>query len=127
MIGWSRVFRAGVYLVPLTMVACAESRPPHPRSANVDVPATDSDDDSENASDLIAEGDRLLNRDVGAAVQSYQEALRLTPEDHALLYKLALAYERQEAWGPMIEVINLIDEPDFQDLFLAGLELKPMT
>jgi uncharacterized 2Fe-2S/4Fe-4S cluster protein (DUF4445 family) len=28
---------------------------------------------------------------------------------------------------PLIQVVNLVDEPDFQDLFLAGLELKPMA
>jgi uncharacterized 2Fe-2S/4Fe-4S cluster protein (DUF4445 family) len=41
---------------------------------------------------------------------------------------LALADEEEpfSSIRPLIQVVNLVDEPDFQDLFVAGVELKPM-
>jgi uncharacterized 2Fe-2S/4Fe-4S cluster protein (DUF4445 family) len=39
---------------------------------------------------------------------------------------LAGSNEPFSAIREKIKVINLVDEPDFQDLFLAGLSLQPM-
>ncbi len=115
MTGWASVVRVGLWVAAVSIAGCTGSRPPEARSAKVDVPATDSGQENANASALIAEGDRLLHTDVAAAVESYEEARKLTPHDHALLYKLALAYEKQEKWASMIEVLAEATEfaPEF--------------
>jgi len=53
--------------------------------------------------------------DVVAAIESYEAARKLTPHDHALLYKLALAYEKREQWEPMVGMLARATQlaPDF--------------
>jgi tetratricopeptide (TPR) repeat protein len=115
MTGWRRVASVGLCCVTVSVAACAGSRPPDARSAEVNVPTTDSGQEETDASALVAEGDRLMPTDVVAAIESYEAARKLTPHDHALLYKLALAYEKREQWEPMIAVLARATElaPDF--------------
>ena len=115
MTGWSRAASVGLSCVTVSAAACAGSRPPDVRSAEVNVPTTDSGQEGADASGLVAEGDRLMGVDVVAAIERYEAARKLTPRDHALLYKLGLAYEQREQWEPMIAVLARATElaPDF--------------
>jgi tetratricopeptide (TPR) repeat protein len=113
--GWRQVASVGLCCATVSVTACAGSRPPDARSAEVDVPATDSGQEEADASALVAEGDRLMRVDVIAAIESYEAARGLTPHDPTLLYKLALAYEKRQQYGPMIAVLARATElaPDF--------------
>jgi tetratricopeptide (TPR) repeat protein len=115
MTGWRRVASIGLGCLTVSVAACVGSRPFEARSPKVDVPATDWEPQDADVAALIAEGDRLMGVDVPAAIENYEEARGHTPDDHTLLYKLGLAYEKQENWGPMIEVLAQATElaPDF--------------
>jgi tetratricopeptide (TPR) repeat protein len=63
--------------------------------------------------------------DTTAAVRHYQDALKRTPGDQALMYRLAAVYERM---GKYSEALDLIDpiyraEPDAKDLSAMAFEL----
>ena len=47
---------------------------------------------------LIEEGDRAVLVNVEGAIQKYEQARRLRPLDHGLLWKLGRAYQKKEDW-----------------------------
>jgi tetratricopeptide (TPR) repeat protein len=67
-------------------------------------PAHDCNADRAQAHDLANEGDQHVKIDVLGAIERYTEASELLPQDHRILWKLAVAYEKTEDWERMAEV-----------------------
>ena len=44
------------------------------------------------------EGDKAKATDVDSAISKYEQATNLDPQNHRILWKLALAYTKKEAW-----------------------------
>ena len=53
---------------------------------------------------LANEADSVRTTDVDAAIGKYERAIVLAPLQHRILYKLALAYVRKEAWQSVVRV-----------------------
>ena len=72
------------------------------------------DSDEERFGLYVEIGD-LWNEKVGnkaKAIQAYEEASLLRPEDHRLLHKLLVAYQETRQWDRAIEIIERIAELD---------------
>jgi tetratricopeptide (TPR) repeat protein len=50
------------------------------------------------AVNLANEGDKAKSTDVDSAISKYEQATNLDPTNHRILWKLALAYTKKEAW-----------------------------
>ncbi len=50
------------------------------------------------AVNLAIEGDKAKSVDVDSAIAKYEQATNLDPTNHRILWKLALAYTKKEAW-----------------------------
>ena len=50
------------------------------------------------AVNLAIEGDKAKSTDIDTAVSKYEQATNLDPTNHRILWKLALAYTKKEAW-----------------------------
>jgi tetratricopeptide (TPR) repeat protein len=50
------------------------------------------------AVNLANEGDKLKNGNIDEAISKYEQATRLDPTNHRILYKLILAYRKKEDW-----------------------------
>lgn len=50
------------------------------------------------ATPIANEGDRLRATNLDGAIEKYQEALQAAPQSHRIMWKLARAYEKKEAW-----------------------------
>jgi tetratricopeptide (TPR) repeat protein len=50
------------------------------------------------AINLANEGDGMVKVDPDGAISKYEQATKLDPQNDAIFYKLALAYEKKEAW-----------------------------
>ena len=57
------------------------------------------------AINLANEGDRSIKVNVEGAIQKYEQARQLDPSNHAILWKLAKAYEKKEDWEKMASVL----------------------
>ncbi len=55
-----------------------------------------------DAVSLANEADGLRTTDVDAAIAKYQQAIALSPTQHRVVYKLALAYVRKEMWAEVV-------------------------
>ena len=53
------------------------------------------------AINLANSGDRSLKTNVEGAIHKYEEATRLDPTNHRILWKLARAYQKKEDWSNM--------------------------
>lgn len=69
------------------------------------------------AIDLANLGDQAVKVNVSAAIQKYEEAIRLDPANHRILWKLAMAYEKQEEWSKMESTLSqaLSQAPTFAE------------
>ncbi len=47
---------------------------------------------------LANQGDNFVDTNPGDAIQKYEEAVKLDPTNHAILFKLAKAYKKKEDW-----------------------------
>lgn len=50
------------------------------------------------AVNLANEGDKAKSTDIDTAISKYEQATNLDPTNHRILWKLALAYTKKEAW-----------------------------
>jgi tetratricopeptide (TPR) repeat protein len=50
------------------------------------------------AVNLANEGDKAKGTDIDSAISKYEQATNLDPTNHRILWKLALAYQKKEAW-----------------------------
>jgi tetratricopeptide (TPR) repeat protein len=62
--------------------------------------------------DAIGDIYRDRMRDLGKAVEAYNDADALDPQNHVLLHKLLESYQRSQQWDRMIEVITRISDLD---------------
>ena len=52
-----------------------------------------------DAVDLANAGDKLRSTNIDGAIEKYEAAVKIDPDDHRLWWKLALAYEKKEDWA----------------------------
>ncbi len=57
-----------------------------------------------DALSLANEADSVRPTNLDAAIEKYERAVLLAPSQHRILYKLALAYVRREAWQAVVRV-----------------------
>jgi tetratricopeptide (TPR) repeat protein len=57
------------------------------------------------AINLANEADRSVSVNVEGAIQKYEEATRLDPTNHLILWKLAKAYHKREDWDQMASTL----------------------
>jgi tetratricopeptide (TPR) repeat protein len=57
------------------------------------------------AINLANEGDRAVKVNVEGAIQKYEEARQLDPDNHSIQWKLAKAYEKKEDWEKMASTL----------------------
>src|SRR6266576_2554051 len=50
------------------------------------------------AINLANDADKQKDVDVDGAISKYEQAAQLDPTNHRILYKLAMAYKKKEAW-----------------------------
>lgn len=69
------------------------------------------------AVNLANAGDQAAQVNVAGAIKKYEEAIRLDPDNHHILWKLAQAYQKQEEWSKMETTLSqaLNKAPDFAD------------
>lgn len=67
------------------------------------------------AINLANEGDRGVAVNVEGAIQKYEQAVKLDPTSHLLLWKLAKAYEKKEDWDKLASTLSRAVQiaPDF--------------
>jgi tetratricopeptide (TPR) repeat protein len=73
------------------------------------------------------EGDTLVDSNPGDAIQKYEEAVKLDPTNHAILYKLAKAYRKKEDWEKVQSTLQRAVEkaPQFADYwFELGIAIE---
>lgn len=57
------------------------------------------------AINLANEGDQSLKVNVEQAIQKYEQAVQLAPNNHRILWKLAIAYEKKEDWDKLASTL----------------------
>lgn len=69
------------------------------------------------AVNLANAGDQAVKVNVAGAIKKYEEAIRLAPDNHRILWKLATAYQKQEEWSKMETTLSqaLSKAPEFAD------------
>lgn len=69
------------------------------------------------AVNLANAGDQAVKVNVAGAIKNYEEAIRLDGDNHRILWKLAMAYQKQEEWSKMESTLNqaLSKAPEFAD------------
>lgn len=69
------------------------------------------------AVNLANAGDQAVKVNVAGAIKNYEEAIRLDPDNHRILWKLAVAYQKQEEWSKMESTLSqaLAKAPEFAD------------
>jgi len=55
---------------------------------------------------LSNEGDKAVKVDVEGAIAKYEQATKLDPNNHAIFYKLAQAYEKKEDWDKVASTLS---------------------
>ncbi len=55
---------------------------------------------------LVTRGDRTLTTDLDGAIADYTAASKLAPNDAPILWKLARAYQRKEAWASIVPLLD---------------------
>ncbi len=71
------------------------------------------------AINLANQGDQAVTVNVSGAIAKYEEASRLDPANHRILWKLGMAYQKQEEWGKMESVLSqaAAQAPEFADYY----------
>jgi tetratricopeptide (TPR) repeat protein len=71
------------------------------------------------AVNLANAGDKLVKINARGAVSKYEEATRLDPSNHAIFWKLAMAYQKMEEWSKMESTLSRASAvaPDFADYY----------
>lgn len=107
------MMRAWGAWVVMVCGACAAPRTAAPPARPVSPWASCSDRPA--ALELAAEGDRTLRINVAAASAKYEAAIRLDPENHELLWKLARAQEKTESYAAIVDTLTRATAlaPDF--------------
>lgn len=75
---------------------------------------------------LANQGDMMVDTNPGDAIQKYEEAVKLD-ENHAILYKLAKAYKKKEAWDKVQSTMQraVVKAPSFANYwFELGLSIE---
>lgn len=69
---------------------------------------------------LVNDADALRATDLDGAIERYVEASRLAPSNAAVLWKLATAYKKKEAWADVASTLTLATKlaPEHADYFL---------
>jgi tetratricopeptide (TPR) repeat protein len=57
------------------------------------------------AINLANDADKQKDVDVDGAISKYEQAVQLDPTNHRILYKLALAYKKKEAWDKVASTL----------------------
>jgi tetratricopeptide (TPR) repeat protein len=57
------------------------------------------------AINLANEGDQQRNTDVDGAISKYEQAVQLDPTNHRIMFKLAMAYRKKEAWDKVASTL----------------------
>ena len=67
------------------------------------------------AVNLANEGDQAKGSNLDEAISKYEQATKLDPTNHRILWKLALAYAKKEAWDKVAQTCSLAEKqaPDF--------------
>jgi tetratricopeptide (TPR) repeat protein len=78
------------------------------------------------AINLANKGDQAVKVNVAGAIKNYEDATRLDPSNHRILWKLANAYHKQEEWDKMASTLARASQiaPEFANyLYLRGYAL----
>ena len=78
------------------------------------------------AINLANKGDQAIKVNVAGAIKSYEDATRLDPSNHRILWKLANAYHKQEEWDKMASTLARASQiaPEFANyLYFRGYAL----
>ena len=67
------------------------------------------------AVNLANDGDQAKGTNLDEAISKYEQATQLDPTNHRILWKLALAYTKKEAWDKVAQTCALAEKqaPDF--------------
>ena len=67
------------------------------------------------AVNLANDGDQAKGTNLDEAISKYEQATQLDPTNHRILWKLALAYAKKEAWDKVAQTCSLAEKqaPDF--------------
>jgi tetratricopeptide (TPR) repeat protein len=67
------------------------------------------------AVNLANDGDQARGTNLDEAISKYEQATQLDPTNHRILWKLALAYSKKEAWDKVAQTCALAEKqaPDF--------------
>jgi tetratricopeptide (TPR) repeat protein len=103
-----------VLLMSVILGACGPSRLPARSAAVPDC------SDRQQATVLVQRGDEAIATNAHTAIESYQQAVKLEPKDHRILWKLALAYYDKGDVSRMIESLNraVVMAPEFANYWL---------
>jgi tetratricopeptide (TPR) repeat protein len=64
------------------------------------------------AVNLSIEADKDRESNVDAAIQKYEQATQLDPDNHRILWKLARAYKKKEAWDKVVATCAKAEKAD---------------
>ena len=82
------------------------------------------------AVELANKGDKMVKVNVEGALKAYTEASQLDPENHLILYKLAMAYKKKEDWSKVASTLSRASRiaPDFANYrYHRGLALVQLA
>src|SRR5271155_2484907 len=67
------------------------------------------------AVNLANEGDKAKGSNLDEAISKFEQATQLDPTNHRILWKLAMAYTKKEAWDKVAQTCALAEKqaPDF--------------
>ena len=67
------------------------------------------------AVNLANDGDQAKGTNLDEAISKYEQATKLDPTNHRILWKLALAYSKKESWDKVAQTCSLAEKqaPDF--------------
>jgi tetratricopeptide (TPR) repeat protein len=67
------------------------------------------------AVNLANDGDQAKSTNLDEAISKYEQATQLDPTNHRILWKLALAYSKKDAWDKVAQTCSLAEKqaPDF--------------
>jgi tetratricopeptide (TPR) repeat protein len=71
------------------------------------------------AVNLANEGDQAKGQNLDEAISKYEQATKLDPTNHRILWKLTLAYAKKEAWDKVAETCSLAEKqaPEFANYY----------
>jgi tetratricopeptide (TPR) repeat protein len=71
------------------------------------------------AVNLANDGDKAKAMDLEGAISKYEQAVKLDPTNHRILWKLALAYHKKEDWPKVVSTCSAAEKqaPDFANYY----------